>query len=173
MKSIKQEYPLFPSWEWKSYDGKSKINLNEFIKSNSDADFFIGTDSQNYRKGKRVCCFTTVLVAYRKGKGGTVILHSDKTPYMEHLRQRLLIEAMRSLETGWFLSSILPKKKDKDGQIIPNENIVTIHLDVNDSLKYKSGQYKDELVGMVMAQGFKAAWKPNGWAASGVADAKT
>ena len=160
--AVKNEYPPFISWEWKSYDGKNKVDPVEFINKHSDAQFFVGTDSQNYRKGKRLCVFTTVLIAYRKGKGGSVILHSDKTSYMEHLRQRLLIEAMRSLETAWWLQTK-----------INNESIVTIHLDVNENLKYKSAQYKDELVGMVMAQGFNAAWKPNSWAASGVADAKT
>lgn len=160
--SIKQEYPLFSTWAWKSYDGTNSVNVQEFVRANLDADFYVGTDSQNYRKGKRHCTFTTVLVAYRRGKGGSVILHSDKTAYQEHLRLRLLTEAMRSLETAWFLSGLIPK-----------QNIVTIHLDVNDSVKYKSGQYKDELVGMIMAQGFKCAHKPYSWAASGVADAKT
>lgn len=160
--SIKQDYPPFATWKWKSYDGTQDVDVNEFVNRNLGADFYVGTDSQNYRKGKRSCVYTSVLVAYRKGKGGNVILHSDKTAYQEHLRLRLLTEAMRSLETAWFLSGLIPKN-----------NIVTIHLDVNDSLKYKSGQYKDELVGMIMAQGFKCAHKPYSWAASGVADAKT
>jgi predicted RNase H-related nuclease YkuK (DUF458 family) len=160
--AIKNEYPPFTSWEWKSYDGKNKVDVAEWVQKNLDATFYVGTDSQNYRKGKRLCVFTTVLIAYRKGKGGSVILHSDKTPYMEHLRQRLLIEAMRSLETAWWLQARINPK-----------DVVTIHLDVNENLKYKSAQYKEELVGMVIAQGFNAAWKPNSWAASGVADAKT
>lgn len=160
--SIKQEYPAFPTWDWKSYDGTKNVDITEFIRKNLDADFYVGTDSQNYRKGKKHCVFTTVLVAYRKGKGGNIILHTDKTPYMEHLRQRLLLEAMRSLETGWFIEGLIKKN-----------SVVTIHLDVNENLRYKSAQYKDELVGLVMAQGFKAQWKPYSWAASGVADAKT
>lgn len=161
--SIKHDYPPFATWEWKNYDGDRKVDVAEFIKNNLDADFFIGTDSQNYRKNKKVCCFTTVLVAYRKGRGGTIIIHSDKTPFIEQarLRQRLLLEAMRSLETAWFVDSLINK-----------QSVVTIHLDVNDSLRHKSGQYKDELVGLVMGQGFNAAWKPNGWASSNVADSR-
>lgn len=160
--SVKNEYPEFSSWEWKSYDGTQKVDIQNFIKSNLDADFYIGTDSQNYQRGKKHCIFTTVVVAYRKGRGGSIVLHTDKTNYMEHLRQRLLLEAMRSLETGWCVEKLIKKN-----------SIVTIHLDVNENLKYKSAQYKDELVGLVMAQGFKAQWKPYSWAASGVADSKT
>jgi len=160
--SQNMDYPLFATWTWKSYDGKTSVNIRDFMDSKKDSQFFVGTDSQNYRKNKRCCIFTTVLIAYNMGKGGSIIVHSDKTNYMEHLRQRLLLEAMRSLETAWYIDSIVKKN-----------SVVTIHLDVNGNLRYKSAQYKDELVGMVMAQGYKCIHKPNAWAASSVADTKT
>lgn len=158
----KPDYPPFQDWEWRSYDGKEKVDIRSFMESKKNCQFFVGTDSQNYRKNKRCCVFTTVIIAYTLGKGGSIILHSDKMPYMEHLRQRLLLEAMRSLETAWFIDSVVKKN-----------SVVTIHLDVNGNLRYKSAQYKDELVGMIMAQGYKCIHKPNAWAASSVADAKT
>jgi predicted RNase H-related nuclease YkuK (DUF458 family) len=160
--SLKNEYPSFDTWKWKNYDETKVVSIKDFVEEHIHSDFYIGTDSQNYKKKKGCCTFTTALVAYNKGKGGSVILHSDTTGYMQHLRQRLLIEAMRSLESAWFLSSLLPE-----------DRVITIHLDVNENTKYKSSKYKDELVGMVMAQGFKCAHKPYSWAASGVADAKT
>ena len=160
--SMRQEYPLFNTWEWKSYDGSKIVNLDNFVKSTEQAEFFIGTDSQNYKKSKKVCVFTSVLVAYTRGRGGSVIVHTDKTPYMEHLRHRLFLEAMRSLETGWHINTL-----------VSPERVVTIHLDVNASLKFESGRYKDELVGMVAAQGFNASCKPCSWAASSVADTRT
>jgi len=155
-------YKPFDEWAWRSYDGKNKVDILEFIKSkNKDNLFFIGTDSQNYSK-KRICLFTSVLIAYRMKMGGSVVLHRDSVPYMDSLRQRLLMEAMRSLEVGWWLT-----------QHIPMENVIGIHLDVNQSLKFKSGQYKDELIGLVASQGFRALVKPDAWAASSVADSKT
>jgi predicted RNase H-related nuclease YkuK (DUF458 family) len=157
----KYGYSPFAEWGWRSYDGKRKIDVLEFVKSKKEDNFFfIGTDSQNYSK-KRTCLFTTVLIAYRMGKGGSVILHRDSVPYMDALRLRLLMEAMRSLEVGWWLT-----------QHIPKENVIGIHLDVNQSLKFKSGQYKDELIGLVASQGFTAIVKPDSFAASKCADRK-
>ena len=53
-------YPDFPTWKWRSYDGRSKIDLKDFIAINKDKQVFIGTDSQHYKKN---CVFTTVLIA--------------------------------------------------------------------------------------------------------------
>ena len=152
----KYEYPPFKEWKWKSYDRKKVINLEEWVEEMKNRLFFIGTDSQTY--GKK-CVFTTCLIAYEMGRGGTVILHSDKTEKFDSLRQRLLMEAFRSLDTAWFV----------DGRI-PKETKVAIHLDVNENLRYKSARYKEELVGMIIGQGFEASWKPNAWGAQSVAD---
>jgi hypothetical protein len=156
----KAEWPPFAEWKWRSYDGRRSVSVEEFVERNSECMFFIGTDSQNYSK-KNTCVFTTVLIAYKMHRGGTIITHKTRASYMDALRQRLLMEAMLSLEVGWYLD----QKIDKD-------NIMGIHLDVNRNLRYKSGQYKDELVGMVMAQGFNALVKPDAWAASSVADSR-
>lgn len=77
------------------------------------------------------------------------------------LRQRLLSEASRSLQVAWYLNDI-----------ISGDQIITIHLDVNSSLKWDSARYKDELVGYVTAQGFNCEHKPNSFAASWAADKK-
>ena len=47
---------------------------------------------------------------------------------------------------------------------------VTIHLDISQSTKFKSGRYKNELTGYVRGLGFNYEIKPNSWAASSVAD---
>jgi len=77
------------------------------------------------------------------------------------LRQRLMMEAMRSLETAWYLDSL-----------ITNKDIISIHLDVNVNLKFKSGQYKNELISLVASQGYSYSIKPDSFAASKVADNK-
>jgi predicted RNase H-related nuclease YkuK (DUF458 family) len=155
----KWSYPIFSEWEWESYDGKNKILIDDFLKKHqqSNVSFYIGTDSQTY--GHK-CVMTTVLIAYKLGRGGNIIVHSQKLPSFDNLRQRLLGEAMRSLETAWYIDPKIDK------------NPIIIHLDVNPDLNYRSGQYKDELVGLIMAQNFLVSTKPNSWAATKVADAK-
>ena len=119
----KPEWPKFDEWKWRSYDGKRQINLDEYIAEHKEDIFFIGTDSQNYSK-KNSCNFTTVLIAYKMHRGGSIITHKHKTRLIESLRQRLLTEAMLSLEVAWHLDNLIPK-----------ENFVGIHLDVNRNLK--------------------------------------
>jgi len=155
-----RSYAPFAEWIWRSFDGKRKVSLDEFIDSHREDFFIIGTDSQNYCKN-RVCKFTSVLIAYHMGRGGAVIMTTDKVPFMDktRLRQRLLLEAMRSLEVAWYLDS---KINDK--------SIIQVHLDVNPNLKWRSSQYKEELVGLVASQGFKYVIKPDSFAASKVAD---
>ena len=156
----KYGYRPFAEWAWRSYDGKKKIVIEDFIKEHRGDMFFIGTDSQNYSK-RKVCVFTTALIAYKLHSGGSIVMHRDKVSYMEALRQRLMMEAMRSLETAWFVDS---KISDK--------SFIGVHLDVNQSLNFKSGKYKDELVGLIVSQGFDCKTKPDAFAASFCADKK-
>tara|TARA_R110000824_G_scaffold8450_3_gene38486 strand:+ start:14092 stop:14592 length:501 start_codon:yes stop_codon:yes gene_type:complete len=157
----KYDYPPFDEWVWKSFDRKRKIELDEWIANNYLKEFFVGTDSQVY--GNKTT-FTTCLIAYEMGRGGTIVLHSDKTESFKDLRPRLLQEAMRSVQAAWYLDERIPAKSN-----------IAIHLDVNESdpelnLRFKSGKYKEELVGLVIAQGFDCSYKPDSWASSTVAD---
>ena len=151
-------YPAFAEWVWKSYDNTRVVSINDFVKQHSMDEFYIGTDSQT-SKGK--CTLTTALIAYHWGAGGTIIMHTQKVPQFNSLRQKLIAEAMRSLETAWYTNPL-----------IPAESTIVIHVDVNSNLRWKSGQYRDELVGMIMAQGFACRVKPDAWGASKVSDRK-
>lgn len=157
--SVANKYPSFTEWTWRTYDGTQIVDPEIFVKDNKETQFFIGTDSQIY-KDKTI--YTTVIVAYKMGHGGKIILHSDKTENPSSLRHRLLMEAMRSLEAAYFVNNH-----------IPSQSKISVHLDVNQNLKWKSGRYKEELVGLVVAQGFSVATKPNAWASSSVADSRT
>lgn len=156
----RRTHPEFSTWNWKTYTNHNKADINHFVEKHKMADFYIGTDSQNHSK-KKSCVFTTALIAYTMGRGGSILTHTDSLPLITNLRERLLMEAMRSLEVAWYLNTM-----------ISSEVVVSIHLDVNENLKYKSGKYKDELVGLIMAQGFKVSHKPHSWAASSVADSR-
>lgn len=149
-------YPPFSEWVWKSFDNTKVVNIDDFVNTHKEAQFYIGTDSQTKSHKTTV---TTALIAYNWGRGGSVVIHTHKVPEFQSLRQQLISEAMRSLETAWYVN---PK--------ISDDNTIVIHLDVNSNLKWRSGQYRDELVGMIMAQGFKPAIKPDSWGSSKVAD---
>jgi predicted RNase H-related nuclease YkuK (DUF458 family) len=162
-KQPRQYYRPFSEWKWRNYDGDKVITIQDFIDSHKGCEFYIGTDSQNHAKSaKRCCIFTTVLVAYQRGRGGAILMHTDKAEFIDSLRQRLLIETMRSVETAWFVN-------DK----IPASDLISIHLDVNENIKWESTKYKEELVGLVVAQGFKCTVKPDSWASTHCADKKT
>lgn len=47
---------------------------------------------------------------------------------------------------------------------------LTVHIDANPVVIHKSSRYVQELVGLVVGQGFKAVIKPESWAASHAAD---
>jgi len=161
---IKQDiyaYPLVETWKWHSCDGKELVNVDEFIAKHIGHEFYVGTDSHVY--GKHVK-FSTALIAWNRGHGANMIYYHHKTPAGNSLRQRLLAETMRSLAIAYYLDTKLPA-----------EDVISVHLDVNPSLKYESGAWKEQLVGMIVAQGtrFRAACKPDAWAAMSVADYAT
>ena len=65
-------YPPFAEWKWRSYDGKTALNLDEFIEKHiANAVFIIGTDSRNFPKSKK-CILTTAVIAYTFGRGGSL-----------------------------------------------------------------------------------------------------
>jgi predicted RNase H-related nuclease YkuK (DUF458 family) len=162
-------------WVWNEYESSVKVDLDQFIDDHRNCAFFIGTDSQNYPKSNR-CIFTSVLIAYTHGKGGAIARHTDKRPMIpiEALSARLTTETQRSIELCKYLESRLFDLSVEDGledeDFYNVKNIVGISIDVNNDSKYKSGRYKDMLVGMVVGYGYEALVKPDSWAASSVAD---
>ena len=162
---------LIEDWVWRKYESSHVVDLAEFVEKNKECLFFIGTDSQNYSKSKK-CVFTSVIIAYRLGKGGSIIRHTDKRPMIpvEALSSRLTVETQRSIEICKYVENKLFELSDEENSYI--ENIVGISIDVSSDLKHKSGRYKDMLVGMVMAYGYNALTKPDSWASSTVADRK-
>ena len=143
---------------WRSYDG-DPIDIESFIKTyGRERLIFIGTDSQNYTCGQYTK-FSTTIIMYDLGHGGIWTMATEKFRYIENLRERLLRETWVSVETALYVNNV-----------IPSADIITIHVDVNADMRFKSGKYRDELVGMVAAQGFDVAVKPDAWASSKVAD---
>ena len=105
----------------------------------------------------RLTQFVTVVVILTPRKGGRVAYRREVVPRIRSLRERLLTEVWKSVDLGLQLAPIV--KGD-----------LTVHIDANPVVAHKSSAYVQELVGLVVGQGFKALIKPESWAASHAAD---
>lgn len=141
--------------QWITLSGK-EITLKEFLAKYHESEWglYIGTDSQT--KGRRTK-FSTVLIAFKEGTGAHGVEHLSVEYNIRNLRDQLIQETWLSIDLAQKVSSMV----DKD---------VTIHMDVSQDPKFKSGRYKKELTGFVKGFGFNYELKPNSWAASSIAD---
>lgn|SRR5574341_470417 len=138
---------------WKTLGGERVEDIVAFVRREAldGRPVHIGTDSlQNGRHTQ----FVTVLVVLNPPKGGRVVYSREVVPRITSLRERLMREVWRSVEVAMTLA-------DYD---------LTIHIDANPNERYMSSRYLQELVGLVVGQGFKALWKPDSWASTHAAD---
>jgi predicted RNase H-related nuclease YkuK (DUF458 family) len=141
---------------WKTL-GETKIpDILEFVAeaSRDGQAVHIGTDSQ---QTGRFTQFVTVVVILTPRKGGRVAYRREVVARVTSLRERLLKEVWKSVDLGLQFTSIV-------------KGALTVHIDANPVVKHKSSAYVQELVGLVVGQGFKALIKPESWAASHAAD---
>lgn len=145
--------------QWKTINNKSipdiQLAIQELVRG-GDKIVHIGTDSQ--RKDNRLD-FVTALVVLTPGKGGRVLYTREKDPRFNSLREKLVKEAWLSVQTALEVEPLLPASCD-----------ITIHLDANPNVKFKSSCCVKELVGMVVGQGFAYEVKPRSWCSSHVAE---
>lgn len=113
----------------------------------------VGTDSlQNGRSTQ----FVTVIVVHTPMKGGRVAYCRETVPRIKSLRERLWTEVYKSVNIAMELADCCED--------------LSVHIDASPETKNKSNEYLNELVGLVMGQGFKAVIKPDSYAASHAAD---
>ena len=116
----------------------------------------VGCDSQQHDLETE---FVRVVVLLNPGKGGRVLWASERVRRIKSLRERLLTEVAKSVETAMEISSVVSEDVE-----------ISVHIDANPNIKYKSSKHLQELVGYVMGQGYNALTKPDSWAAMHVAD---
>lgn len=138
---------------WRTLDGVHIQDIQEWIERacTEGQEVHIGTDSLQVGRWTQ---FVTVAVIHTPGKGGRVAYAKDTVPRITSLRERLLKEVWKSVELAMALGE-LP---------------LTVHVDANPDERHASSKYLQELVGLVMAQGFRTLIKPESWAASHTAD---
>lgn len=145
--------------KWKTIEGKVVDDIIGTVKSllaDGEKIVHVGTDSQQARKET---AFVSVLVVLTPGKGGRAFYKEEFTPRIKSLRERLLKEVWLSVNLGLELNAMIPETVG-----------LTVHVDANPNVKFRSSDYVKELTAMVVSQGFKTLLKPDSWAASHAAD---
>jgi uncharacterized protein len=142
--------------KWRTLSKEKIDDIVEFVRAETKdgQTLHIGTDSL---QTGRYTQFVTVVVILKPGKGGRVAFAREATTKPMSLRERLFKEAWRSVELALSLNTVVPGE-------------ITIHVDANPEERYMSNKYIQELVGLVVGNGFKALIKPDSWAATHCAD---
>lgn len=117
----------------------------------------IGTDSQV--KGT-ITDFATVIVFLREKKGAFMFIHQDRSIYNMSIKERMLAEVQRSIETAYTLCNLL------DTYHIDLE----VHADINTNPMFKSNQALHEAMGYILSMGFVFKAKPEAFASSACAN---
>ena len=148
--------------DWLTLDG-DKVDLKVALKQATEDPekiVIIGTDSQQFDKRTD---FVTVIVVRTPMKGARVFYtrERDTTLYRKRLRDKLIKEAMLSIQTAWAISPILPE----------HTRIAALHADVNTDIKKgESAKFEAEICGLITGCGFPVVTQPDGWAASHVSE---
>jgi uncharacterized protein len=113
----------------------------------------IGTDSQV--KGELID-FATVIVFLREQKGGFMYINQEKVQKKMGIKERMLNEVQRSIETAYQLCDLLDLY-DVD---------LEVHADINTNPNFKSNQALHEAMGYILSMGFVFKAKPEAFASS-------
>ncbi len=113
----------------------------------------IGTDSQV--KGETID-FATVIVFLREQKGGFMFIQQERITKKMGIKERMLNEVQRSIETAYTLCDLLDLY-DVD---------LEVHADINTNPNFKSNQALHEAMGYILSMGFVFKAKPEAFASS-------
>lgn len=117
----------------------------------------IGTDSQvkgNYTD------FATVIVLLRSHHGGFMYIAQDKTTQKMSIKERMLVEVQKSIETAYSFCDLLDMY----------EVDLEVHADINTNPMFKSNKALNEAMGYILSMGFIFKAKPEAFASSTCAD---
>lgn len=117
----------------------------------------IGTDSQV--KGP-LTDFATVIVLLREHHGGFMYIHQEKTTQKMSIKERMLVEVQKSIETAYSICDLL------DLYHVDLE----VHADINTNPMFKSNKALNEAMGYILSMGFIFKAKPEAFASSTCAD---
>jgi hypothetical protein len=113
----------------------------------------IGTDSQ---VKSSYTDFATVIVFLREKKGAFMFIHQEKSHKKMSIKERMLTEVQKSIETAYALCDLLDLY-DVD---------LEVHADINTNPMFKSNQALHEAMGYILSMGFVFKAKPEAFASS-------
>jgi len=144
------------TWTWRTLTGAAIADIVAFVRENArDGQLVhVGTDSLQLARTTR---FVTVVAIVTPGRGGRAAWRRETVTRIASLRERLMREVWLSVELGLSLCPVVPGE-------------LSVHIDANPVARHRSSAYVQELVGLVVSQGFRAVIKPESWAASRTAD---
>jgi predicted RNase H-related nuclease YkuK (DUF458 family) len=151
---------------WKKFSGEviSSSILEELekaivreIENGYRLKVCIGTDSQV--KGA-LTDFATVIVLLRAHHGGFMYIHQEKTTQRMSIKERMLVEVQKSIETAYAICDLLDLY----------EVDLEVHADINTNPSFKSNKALNEAMGYILSMGFIFKAKPEAFASSTCAD---
>ena len=148
--------------KWRKFNGellsKSLLEEVEDVLAREEAlntklKVCIGTDSQ-VRMG--ITYFATVILFHRERQGGFMYICRDKMKHSMSIKERMLMEVGKSIETAYHLCALLE-----------NHNIkLEVHADINTNPQFKSNTALSEAMGYILSMGFEFKAKPDAYASS-------
>lgn len=147
---------------WKKFSGENlSVDLISEVEKTIEREYemgnklkvCIGTDSQV--KGDQID-FATVIVFLREQKGGFMYINQEKITKKMGIKERMLNEVQRSIETAYALCDLLDLY-DVD---------LEVHADINTNPNFKSNQALHEAMGYILSMGFVFKAKPEAFASS-------
>ncbi|WP_316815962.1 ribonuclease H-like YkuK family protein [Pedobacter nyackensis] len=117
----------------------------------------IGTDSQV--KGA-FTDFATVIVLLREHHGGFMYIHQERTSQKMSIKERMLVEVQKSIETAYSICDLLDLYRVD----------LEVHADINTNPMFKSNKALNEAMGYILSMGFIFKAKPEAFASSTCAD---
>lgn len=152
--------------DWQKYNGeKLRLPITDAVESaitresllGNKLKVFIGTDSQVKRGTIE---FATVIVFLREHKGGFMFIRKDKKTHKMSIKERMLIEVQKSIETAYLLCPIL------DLYHVDLE----VHADINTNPHFQSNVALKEAMGYILGMGFIFKAKPESFASTNCAN---
>ncbi|WP_276504429.1 ribonuclease H-like YkuK family protein [Terrimonas pollutisoli] len=152
--------------QWRKLNGERiKIPIAEEVsnvlmrerEAGHELKVCIGTDSQV--KGK-ITEFAIVIVFIRKGNGGFMYIHNEISKQKMSIKQRMLMEAGKSVEVAFELCKIFSRFSVD----------MEVHADINTNPNFKSNDALKEAMGYIVGMGFAFKAKPEAFASSSCAN---
>jgi uncharacterized protein len=113
----------------------------------------IGTDSQVKHKQTQ---FATVIVFYKKGKGGFMYINNEWATAQMSIKERMLKEVAMSVEVAYDLGNLLSTYNTQ----------MEVHVDINTNPNHKSNTALKDAMGYILGMGFAFKAKPFAFASS-------